>query len=107
MELMDELTLRADLAKRVEDLRIATKHRVEAAARVMTPANKRAYERALAWEQDRREAEQAARGRVIRHALAERSSGYTHPLDRRDPNWLSAAEESRQEINEHLERRSR
>lgn len=31
---------------------------------------------------------------------------YIHPMDRRDPNWLSAAEEARQELNEHLERRS-
>jgi ribosomal protein L37AE/L43A len=32
---------------------------------------------------------------------------YLHPMDRRDPDYLSAAEESRQEINEHLERASR
>ena len=31
---------------------------------------------------------------------------YVHMLDLRDPSWISAAEESRQEINEHLERTS-
>lgn len=32
---------------------------------------------------------------------------YIHPMDRRDPNWMSAADESRQEVNEHLESKSR
>ena len=32
---------------------------------------------------------------------------WIHPMDQRDPNWMSAAEESRQEINDHLERKSR
>ena len=63
------LNLRATLAMRVEDLRIARKHREEAAARPMTPANKGAYKRALAWEATCREREQEARGRVIRHNL--------------------------------------
>ncbi len=34
-------------------------------------------------------------------------SEFIHPIDRRDPNWISAAEESRQEINDHLEHKSR
>lgn len=60
------IDLRASAAMRREDLRIATKHREEAAARKMSPANRAAYERALAWEQNRREAAEAAGAALIR-----------------------------------------
>jgi hypothetical protein len=63
------LDLRATLAMRAEDLRIARKHREEAAARTMSPANKAAYERACRWESCCAEREQAARGAVIRANL--------------------------------------
>ena len=48
---MDTLiAARADLAMKDEDLRIARKHREQAAGRIMTPENERAYHGALAWE---------------------------------------------------------
>lgn len=50
---------------RREDLRIARKHREEAAARPATTANRLAYVRALRWEADRAEAERVARVAVI------------------------------------------
>lgn len=64
------IELRATLAMRVEDHRIATKHRIEAAERVGTPANRLAYARALRWEADRAEAERVARVAVIAKAAA-------------------------------------
>ena len=62
--------LRATLAMRVEDLRIARKHRAEAGARVMTAASVRAYNGAVEWEAECQRREQAARGALIRHSLA-------------------------------------
>jgi len=70
---MSALDLRATLAMRAEDLRIARKHRVEAGARVMSPANRAAYLGALRWEETCREREQAARGAVIRDSLGGQS----------------------------------
>lgn len=64
------VNLKAQLAMKVEDLRIATKHREEAAARPMSPSNKAAYERACSWEDLCREREQNARGRVIQAVAA-------------------------------------
>jgi DnaJ-class molecular chaperone len=69
--MIDEATnLKADVAERVEDLRIATKHRRQAAARPMTRANERAYQSALAWERTCSEREQQARARLIQAKLA-------------------------------------
>ena len=62
---MTEIEIRAELAKRVEDLRIARKHREEAAARTSTAASIAAYQGACAWENICREREQAARAAVI------------------------------------------
>lgn len=59
------VNLKATAAMRTEDLRIATKHREIAAARTMTPANRRAYESVLAWEQHCRAEAEAARSKVI------------------------------------------
>lgn len=62
----DFTALRADVAMRSEDTRIAHKHMVEAAARNASPENDAAYERALAWWHVCRIAEHDARGRLIR-----------------------------------------
>ena len=70
---MTHLELRATLAMRAEDLRIAAKHRAEAGARPMTPANQHAYLGALRWENTCREREQAARGAVVRVSLGGQS----------------------------------
>jgi hypothetical protein len=59
------IDLKATAAMRAEDLRIATKHREESAARVMSPANRRCYEADLAWEQTCRERAEEARAAVI------------------------------------------
>lgn len=61
----DLIDLRATAAMRQEDLRLATKHREEAGARVMSPESKRAYDGALTWETTCREAAEAARALVI------------------------------------------
>jgi hypothetical protein len=61
------LNLKATVAMRDEDLRIATKHRVEAGARLASPGSERAYDGAVTWEDHcRREAENA-RARLLRH----------------------------------------
>ena len=60
------IDLRAEVAKRAEDLRIATKHRIEAAERIGIEENVSAYKRAMWWENKCRQAEQEARGRLIR-----------------------------------------
>jgi hypothetical protein len=60
-----DLDLRATLAMRAEDTRIAYKHMVEAAERISTPANDRAYHGALAWWQTCRTREADARAAVI------------------------------------------
>ncbi len=74
------LNLRAVRAMRLEDLRIATKHRETAAARVMSPDNAAAYVRALEWEDNCRQRATAAAAAVIgynagRVALASDSLG--------------------------------
>jgi hypothetical protein len=52
--------LRAEVTMRDVDLRIARKHCDEAAARLMTPADKLAYMRCAAWVADcRRKSERA------------------------------------------------
>lgn len=62
METYSSLTeLRASLAMRVEDARIARKHEAEAAGRIGTPENVAAYNRARRWADTCREREQAAR----------------------------------------------
>ena len=63
------VNLKAQAAMRAEDLRIATKHCEEAAARNHTPSNVAAYQRAQAWEDLCRERAQAANGRVIRASV--------------------------------------
>ena len=65
----DLLNLKATAAMRMEDLRIATKHRVEAGERLGSPVNNAAYERAVAWEDVCRRAADDARSRVIRASL--------------------------------------
>ena len=65
------IDLRAEVAKRVEDLRIATKHREEAGGRMMAAAEKLAYRRAVEWEDLCRTREQRARGILIRATQAE------------------------------------
>ena len=59
------ISLRATLAMRMEDSRIARKHRDEAAARTMSPTNRRAYLRAEAWVARCAERERVARVAVI------------------------------------------
>lgn len=67
-----ETELRATVAMADEDLRIATKHRIEAAERPANGGpNEDAYKRALRWENHCREASQAAHGRLIRFSLGE------------------------------------
>lgn len=61
------INLRAEVAERAEDHRIARKHEEEAAARVGTPENVAAWRRACRWTADRAEAEREARSRLIRH----------------------------------------
>ena len=67
-----EIELRATLAMRAEDARIARKHRDEAAARPWSAANQRAYESARDWADHCGEREAEARGALIRHTLASR-----------------------------------
>lgn len=68
---MDSLNLRAELAMRLEDLRIARKHQEEAAARPYSTTNAAAFKRAVRWTNHCATREQEARGRVIRASLAE------------------------------------
>jgi hypothetical protein len=68
---------------RSADLRIASKHRAEAAARTMSAASERAYKGSLRWETSCREREQEARGRLIR-AQAE-------PFVRDPESWQAVA----------------
>ena len=75
------LDLRASAAMRREDLRIASKHREEAGARTMSPANKAAYERALRWEAACREAAEAAGGALIRASLPLLDANSANPLE--------------------------
>lgn len=58
--------LRAEVARRAEDLRIARKHEAGAAARVGIEENVRAYQRAHRWTQRCAEAERQARSALIR-----------------------------------------
>lgn len=60
-----ELDLRATLAMRAEDHRIATKHMREAAARTMSAENRAAYERALRWALRCGERERDARAALL------------------------------------------
>lgn len=62
---------RATLAKREEDFRIARKHEQEAAARIHTPENRRAYIAAREWADACAERARVARARVIWLSLAE------------------------------------
>lgn len=57
--------LRADVAMRQEDARIARKHMEEAAARPWTPENVAAYEGACAWLDTCRERLRVARVALI------------------------------------------
>lgn len=66
----DLVSLRATLAMRVEDLRIARKHEAEAAARTMSAANFGAWIRSADWLHDCAEREQEARAAVIRAVAA-------------------------------------
>jgi hypothetical protein len=61
--------LRARVAERDEDLRIARKHREEAAARTMSAENHRAYLSALRWEETCAENRRLA-GCALRDAIA-------------------------------------
>jgi hypothetical protein len=60
------VNLRATVAMREEDARIARKHRDEAAARPWSRENQRAYEGARDWANQCGEREAEARGRLIR-----------------------------------------
>ena len=66
-ELID---LRAEVAMRDEDYRIAKKHREEAAERIGTDENVRAYKRAERWARDCYDRACEARGRLIRANIA-------------------------------------
>lgn len=59
------VNLRAEVAMRAEDHRIARKHEDEAAARPATAENVRAYARAVRWSAHRAEQEREARARLI------------------------------------------
>lgn len=65
------VNLRAEVAMRAEDLRIARKHRIETGARVMGEVSRAVYAGALAWEDTCSTREQAARGVLITASLAE------------------------------------
>lgn len=62
--------LHAELAKRVEDARIARKHMEEAGARTCTPENVKAYQRACDWSDECAQRERVARAACIRASLA-------------------------------------
>jgi hypothetical protein len=68
---------RAEVAMRVEDYRIARKHRCEAASRSMTPESIRAYRRASAWENLCREREESARAALLRISSIDRLHTYS------------------------------
>ena len=63
---MNLIDLRATLAMRAEDTRIARKHRDEAAARTMSAENRRALDGASEWLETCLEAERVARSECIR-----------------------------------------
>ncbi len=57
--------LRAEVAMRAADSRIAARHMAQAAERIMTPENRRAYLGAERWFHVCKEAERQARKRLI------------------------------------------
>lgn len=59
------IDLRATVAMRAEDTRIARQHEEQAAARNMTPANSAAYDLASAWTAACAERERVARVALI------------------------------------------
>ena len=69
---MTEIELRAEKAMREGDYRIARKHAEQAAARPMTPANQRSYERAREWETLCLKRFVEARARLIEQSLGEK-----------------------------------
>jgi hypothetical protein len=72
-----ETELRAIVAMRDEDLRIATKHRIEAAARIATESSTSAYRAALRWEATCREHRRLA-GCALRDGL-QRLAAFVEP----------------------------
>lgn len=66
------IDLRAAVAERLEDRRIATKHMHEAAARTMTPENHAAWKRSVRWWNRCVERERVARRDLIAATTEER-----------------------------------
>jgi len=62
-------TLRAEVAERDEDYRIARKHFVQAAERTGTPENQAAYKRALSWMDECKIRRERAHSALIRVSL--------------------------------------